>query len=60
MANIISGSIAVLIVILFLGGLAISIGSIPFSIIVIGVLGLTITDFIESVKNNNNKNGARD
>lgn len=60
MENIISGSIAMLLIILFLGGLAISIGSIPFSIIVIGVLGLTITDFVESVKNNNNKNGTRD
>lgn len=54
MANIINGSIAVLLMILFVGGLAISIGSVPFSIIALAVLGMTVTDFVESVKNSNN------
>ena len=54
MSNIINGAIAVLLMILFLGGLAISIGSIPFSIIAFAVLLMTVIDFVQSVRNPNN------
>ena len=50
MNNLISGGIAALIFIAFVGGLAESIGAIPFIIIVTGVIIAMLTDFLQSVK----------
>ncbi len=52
MGNIIVGLIAMLIITLFLGGLALSIGSIPFGIIVIVVLAMALVDFVQTVRGN--------
>ena len=58
MANLISGSIAVLLMIWFVGGLAVSIGSVPFFIIAVAVLGMTVADLVESVINSRNNTGG--
>jgi hypothetical protein len=50
MDNLITGLIAVAIFLSFVLGLAASIGTIPFAIIVIIVSGLIVTDFYQSAK----------
>jgi hypothetical protein len=50
MDNLITGLIAVAIFLAFVLGLAASIGTIPFAIIVIIVSGLIVTDFYQSAK----------
>ena len=52
MDNLICGLVGLFIVAFFLGGLAVSIGSIPFGIITVSVLGMASYDFIESVRTN--------
>lgn len=58
MANILAGLIATALVIAFIGGLAISIGSFPFAIIAIAVLAMAVVDFFENIKDNNGKAGS--
>ena len=55
MDNLITGVIAVGIFLAFVLGLAVSIGSIPFAIIVVIVCGLIVTDFYQSAKEGLNK-----
>ncbi len=50
MDNLITGFIAVGIFLAFVLGLAVSIGTIPFGIIVVIVSGLIVTDFYQSAK----------
>jgi len=50
MDNLITGVIAVGIFLWFVLGLAASIGTIPFGIIVVIVSGLIVTDFYQSAK----------
>ncbi len=50
MDNLITGLIAVGIFLAFVLGLAVSIGTIPFGIIVVIVSGLIVTDFYQSAK----------
>jgi hypothetical protein len=50
MDNLITGAIAVGIFLAFVLGLAGSIGTIPFAIIVIIVSGLILTDYIQSAR----------
>ncbi len=50
MDNLITGLIAVGIFFAFVLGLAFSIGTIPFGIIVVIVSGLIVTDFYQSAK----------
>ena len=50
MDNFITGAISVLVFVLFVGGLAESIGAIPFGIIVAIVSILLIIDFVQSLK----------
>ena len=50
MDNLITGLIAVGIFLWFVLGLAASIGTIPFGIIVVIVSGLIVTDFYQSAK----------
>lgn len=52
MGNIIAGIIGMATVCWFLIGLAISIGSIPFGIIVAFVLALALVDFFQNVRVN--------
>lgn len=47
-ANLITGIVGIALVGSFLIGLAISIGSIPFGVIVVGVLALAAYEFYES------------
>ena len=49
MSNFITGLLAIVLLSLFTGGLAISIGSIEFGVIVVFVLILCYVDFIESL-----------
>ena len=55
MDNLITGLIAVGIFLAFVLGLAVSIGTIPFGIIVVIVSGLIVTDFYQSAKEGLNK-----
>ena len=50
MDNLITGLIAVGIFLAFVLGLAVSIGTIPFGIIVVIVSALIVTDFYQSAK----------
>ena len=50
MDNIITGAIAVALFLAFAGGLAESIGAIPFILIVIIVGAMLVTDFYQSAK----------
>ncbi len=50
MDNIITGAIAVAMFLAFAGGLAESIGEIPFILIVVSVGAMQCTDFYESAK----------
>ncbi len=50
MDNLITGLIAAVIFIAFVAGLAETIATIPFAIIVAIVIGLMLTDFVQSVK----------
>lgn len=51
MTNLITGLLAMILISLFAGGLALSIGSIEFGIIVIAVLIMCYIDFYESIRN---------
>lgn len=50
MDNLITGLVAVVVFLAFVFGLANSIGAIPFTLIVIFVSGLLVTDFYQSAK----------
>jgi F0F1-type ATP synthase assembly protein I len=50
MDNLITGLIAVAVFLAFTIGLAVSIGTLPFILIVILVAGMIITDFYQSAK----------
>jgi hypothetical protein len=50
MDNFITGLISVVVFVLFVGGLAESIGAIPFGIIVAAVSLMIIVDFVQSLK----------
>ena len=50
MDNLITGFIAVAVFLAFTIGLAVSIGTLPFILIVVFVAGLIITDFYQSAK----------
>ena len=55
MPTIVTGSIASLLAIAFLGWIAVDIGSIPLSIVMLIGIGLMLTDFIQSVRKPENK-----
>jgi len=50
MINFITGMLAMIVLSLFAGGLAISIGSLEFGIIVVVVLVMAYVDFWESIR----------
>jgi len=50
MDNLITGLIAVAVFLAFVLGLAASIGTIPFAVIVLIVSGMIVTDFYQSAK----------
>ena len=50
MDNLISGSLAAIVFIAFVGGLAESIGVLPFILIVAGVVILMLIDFLQSAR----------
>ncbi|MFQ5840562.1 MAG: hypothetical protein ACE5HK_07555 [Candidatus Methylomirabilales bacterium] len=51
MSNLISGVIAVLVVVTFLGYYAVRLESIPLWIIIVGVLAMILLDFVQSLRN---------
>jgi hypothetical protein len=55
MPTIVTGSIASLLAILFLGWIAVDIGSIPLSIVMLIGIGLMLADFIASVRKPENQ-----
>jgi hypothetical protein len=57
MSNLIAGAIGMLLICSFLIGLALSIGSIPFGIIVAAVLAMALVDFFQSVVSNGKRGG---
>ena len=60
MDNLISGAIAVVIFLAFAGGLAESIGEVPFILIVVIVSIMLLIDFYESAKEGLQKEKNRD
>ncbi len=50
MDNLISGLIAAAIFIPFVGGLAVSIGAVPFAVIVVIVVAMMLIDYFQSVR----------
>ena len=58
--NWICGIIALLLLIVFLGKYAVSIGSIPLWIIIVGVLILPVYDLFKSMKGSNGDDGTAD
>ncbi len=58
--NWICGIIALLMLIVFLGKYAVSIGSIPLWIIIVGVMILPVYDLIKSMKGSNGDSGTAD
>ena len=57
MINLITGLLAVVLLSVFTGGLAISIGSVEFGVIVVIVLVMCYVDFFESVWKNRRNRG---
>jgi hypothetical protein len=57
MSNLISGSIAVLMSVVFLLFYAVRIGSIALWIIIVGNLAFLVVDFVQSVRKGNNQTG---
>ncbi|MFQ6018067.1 MAG: hypothetical protein ACE5KF_07705 [Kiloniellaceae bacterium] len=55
MANLITGVIGVLMVVIFLGYYAVTLRSIPLWIIIVAILAMVVTDFYQSVKQKNDK-----
>ncbi|MEE8152949.1 MAG: hypothetical protein V3T76_07920 [candidate division NC10 bacterium] len=50
MDNVITGLIAVLLISVFLGFYAVTLESLPLSIIILSVLALVLFDFVQSVR----------
>ncbi len=57
MDNIITGLIAIVLLVFFLGFYAYKVISIPLWIIIAGILAMVIYDFYESVKKSEGQNG---
>lgn len=59
MTNLITGLVAVAIVIVFLSFYAVKINSIPLWIIIVSILTMVVTDFVQSVRQKkDNKSGT--
>lgn len=53
MINIITGVIGLLAVMIFLGYYVVALTFLPLTLIIIGVLGMAMGDFVLSLRNNN-------
>jgi len=53
MTNLLTGLLAMLMLLVFLGDYAVRIGSVPLWIIIVGVLMLALYDFLQSVRGGN-------
>lgn len=58
MVNIINSLIGVVLVVLFLGGYAVGVRSLPFALFVVGVLALIGFEFYQTVKKENGQAGG--
>ncbi len=58
MDNIITGLIAIVMIVVFLGFYAYKVISVPLWIIIAGILALVVYDFYESVKKGEGQNGG--
>ncbi len=58
MMNLISGLVPVVLVLAFLGNYAVKINSTPLWIIIVSVLALLVTDFVQSVRSENDNSGG--
>jgi len=57
MADLVSGFIGAILVLVFLGLYAVGIPSLSFRIIAVAVGAMIVVDLVQSVKNENNRNG---
>lgn len=57
MNNLIAGSIAVVMAVVFLGNYLVMIASIPLSIIIIAVLAMLVVDYVKTVRGDENQPG---
>lgn len=57
MADLVSGFIGAILVLVFLGLYAVGIHSLSFRIIAVAVGAMIVVDFVQSVKNEHNRNG---
>lgn len=60
MANLVTGFIGIVLVLVFLGFYAVGIHSVAFKLIVLGVGAMIVADFVQSLRNEKQKhrNGA--
>ncbi len=58
MTNLICGLVPVVLVLAFLGNYAVKINSTPLWIIIVSVLALLVTDFVQSVRSENDNSGG--
>ncbi len=58
MTNLITGLVAMAIVIVFLGNYAVKINSIPLWIIIVSILAMVVTDFVQSVRQKNDNHSG--
>ena len=52
MTNIITGLVAMVLLVLFLGNYALTLNALPLWIIIVLILGLAIADYVKSLANN--------
>ena len=53
--NLITGLIGIALAIVFLGNYAVTLASSPLWVIIVGVLAMAVTDFVQSVRNNRSR-----
>ncbi len=57
MVNLITGLIAIVIIVAFLGNYAYKINAVPLWIIIVGILAMVIADFVGSTRKGENESG---
>jgi MFS superfamily sulfate permease-like transporter len=59
MGNRLSAAFALAIIAVFLGFYAVKIASIPLTIIIVAVLAMVVTDFVQSVRESRNRDRSK-
>ena len=58
MANLVTGLLAVVLIVVFLGNYAIKIAEVPLWVIILAVLAMVIADYVLSLRDSKRRNGA--